>query len=70
MCLRLFLTCDLGIHHDLMQDGMQQENIAPTGAYDLAYSRSPTEVLAIVFLGDANVPGGFFPTGVNGGIQS
>ncbi len=53
-----------------MQDGMQQENIAPTGAYELAYSRSPTEVLAIVFLGDANVPGGFFPTGVNGGIQS
>jgi len=53
-----------------MQDGMQQENIGPTGAYDLAYSRSPTEVLAIVFLGDANVPGGFFPTGVNGGIQS
>jgi len=53
-----------------MQDGMRQENIAPTGAYDLAYSRTPTEVLAIVFLGDANVPGGFFPMGVNGGIQS
>ena len=47
----------------------QTENLIPSGAGSLAFARTPTEVLAIVYLGNASQPGGFFPDGVNGVIQ-
>eukprot|EP00611_Tribonema_gayanum_P025312 TRINITY_DN5735_c0_g1_i1.p1 TRINITY_DN5735_c0_g1~~TRINITY_DN5735_c0_g1_i1.p1 ORF type:complete len:206 (-),score=69.84 TRINITY_DN5735_c0_g1_i1:383-1000(-) len=39
--------------------------IIPTDENALAYARMATEVLAIVYLGSADVPGGFFPDGIN-----
>ncbi len=47
-------------------------NIVPTDANGVAYSRSPADVLNIVFLTPtATTSGGFFPAGVNGSfIQS
>ena len=51
----------------LTTDGV--ETIVPSGAYNIAFSRTPAEVLAIVYLGSASTPGGFFPNGVNGAIQ-
>ncbi|DBA96916.1 hypothetical protein WJX82_002687 [Trebouxia sp. C0006] len=45
------------------------ENLIPSGAGSLAFARTPTEVLAIVYLGSASQPGGFFPDGVNGVVQ-
>jgi hypothetical protein len=42
-------------------------NIVPTDANGIAYSRSPADVLNIVFLNPASTTsGGFFPAGVNG----
>lgn len=51
----------------VMQNGV--ETLVPTGPYNIAFSRTPAEVLAIVYLGSASTPGGFFPAGVNGAIQ-
>ena len=51
----------------LVTDGV--ETIVPSGAYNIAFSRTPAEVLAIVYLGSASKPGGFFPNGVNGAIH-
>jgi hypothetical protein len=51
----------------VMQNGV--ETLVPTGPYNIAFSRTPAEVLAIVSLGSASTPGGFFPAGVNGAIQ-
>ena len=48
---------------------LQAENLIPAGPTSLAFSRTPTEVLAIVYLGNASQPGGFFPNGINGVIQ-
>lgn len=49
-----------------------QSNIVPTDPNGVAYSRSPADVLNIVFLNPASVTsGGFFPNGVNGSfVQS
>ena len=47
---------------------LQNENLIPAGPDGLAFSRTPTEILAIVYLGNASQPGGFFPNGVNGVI--
>lgn len=45
-------------------------NIAPLDANGLAYSRSPGQVLNIVYLNRAAVTGGgFFPNGVNGTLR-
>lgn len=52
-----------------VMDGMTETTIVPTGAYSLAFSRTPAEVLAIVYLGSATTPGGFFPNGLNGSIK-
>lgn len=43
-------------------------NIVPTDANGIAYSRSTTEVLKIVYLG-GTTKGGFFPNGLNGNIK-
>ena len=44
-------------------------NIAPLDANGIAYSRSPADVLNIVYLTkDAALKGGFFPNGVNGAL--
>ena len=46
-------------------------NIAPLNANGLAYSRTPGQVLNIVYLNAASTTmGGFFPNGVNGNIRS
>lgn len=46
-------------------------NIVPTDASGLAYSRSPGQVLNIVFLNRvATDRGGFFPAGVNGTLRT
>jgi len=44
-------------------------NIVPTDANGLAYSRSTTQVLNIVYLNGNTTPGGFFPNGLNGSIR-
>ena len=48
-------------------DGLQ--TIVPSGGYNIAFSRTPMEVLAIVYLGSASAPGGFFPNGFNGNVK-
>jgi len=48
-------------------DGMT--HIAPVDENALAYARSVEEVLAIVYLGDATKPGGFFPEGINPAVM-
>lgn len=68
-CLALSLP-DVHVLTDaccVMQNGV--ETLVPTGPYNIAFSRTPAEVLAIVYLGSASTPGGFFPAGVNGAIQ-
>ncbi|MEH3099946.1 ferritin-like domain-containing protein [Sphingomonas adhaesiva] len=48
-----------------------RSNIAPLNANGLAYSRTPGQVLNIVYLTTATTTmGGFFPNGVNGTIRS
>ncbi len=46
-----------------------QSNIVPTDSNGLAYSRTTSEVLRIVYLGGAST-GGFFPSGLNGLIKT
>ncbi|VXC72889.1 ferritin-like domain-containing protein [Sphingomonas sp. 8AM] len=46
-------------------------NIAPLNSNGIAFSRTPLQVLNIVYLNQAAVPsGGFFPAGVNGNIKT
>jgi len=46
-------------------------NIVPTDASSIAFSRSPNEVLHIVYLTQAAASmGGFFPAGLNGNIRA
>jgi hypothetical protein len=46
-------------------------NIVPTDADGIAYSRTPGDVLNIVYLNAGAVPrGGFFPNGVNGSVNT
>ena len=40
------------------------ETIVPSGPYNIAFSRTFDEILAIVYLGSASTPGGFFPKGI------
>jgi len=46
-----------------------QANLVPTDANSVAFSRSPQQVLNIVYLGSAPSPVSFFPIGVNGDIR-
>lgn len=40
-------------------------NLVPTDADSVAFSRTPTQVLNIVYASQTTTPGGFFPQGVN-----
>ena len=52
-------------------DGAGKANIVPTDANGLAFSRSAGQVLNIAYLNPAQVTsGGFFPSGVNGAINT
>lgn len=44
-------------------------NIVPTDANGIAFSRTPQQVLNIVYLNSKGAPGGFFPNGLNGSIR-
>jgi hypothetical protein len=44
-------------------------NIVPADYNSIAFARTFDEVLAIVYLGSASTPGGFFPNGTNGLIS-
>ncbi len=45
-------------------------NLVPADANSIAFSRTTTQVLGIVYLGGAvGTGGGFFPSGLNGGIR-
>lgn len=44
-------------------------NIVPTDLNGLAFSRTPQQVLNIVYLNPNGTPGGFFPAGLNGSIR-
>lgn len=44
-------------------------NIVPTDANGIAFSRTPQQVLNIVYLNPKGAPGGFFPNGLNGSIR-
>lgn len=44
-------------------------NIVPTDDNGIAFSRTPQQVLNIVYLSPAGMPGGFFPAGLNGAIR-
>jgi hypothetical protein len=46
-----------------------QPNIVPTDGYGIAFSRSPDQVLKIVYLGDNAGPSSFFPRRLNGAIR-
>lgn len=46
-----------------------QANIVPTDSDAKIFARTPQEVLAIAYGGNANKPGGFFPNGLNGSIR-
>jgi hypothetical protein len=43
--------------------------IVPADQNAIAFARNTTEILNIVYLGDAKTPGGFFPEGLNGIIR-
>lgn len=47
----------------------KQANIVPTDENGLAFSRTPGQVLNIVYLDPDGVPGGFFPGGMNGTLR-
>ena len=49
--------------------GFFQANIVPTDSDAKIFARTPKEVLAIAYGGDATKPGAFFPSGVNGNIK-
>ena len=60
---------DQGLTTSQMSGGTAS-NIAPLDANGLAYSRSPGQVLNIVYLNNMAVTGGgFFPNGVNGTLR-
>ena len=51
----------------IVDDG--DANIVPTDANGIAFTRTPQQVLNIVYLNGNGMPGGFFPNGLNGRIR-
>jgi len=47
----------------------QSPNLFPADANGLPYSRTPAQVLAIVYADGQARPGGFFPNGANGAVR-
>ena len=47
----------------------QKVNIVPADSNGLAYSRTPQQVLNIVYLGDSASAASFFPKGLNGAVK-
>jgi hypothetical protein len=47
-------------------NGFVTAGLVPADVDSIAFARSTTEVLSIVYLGDAKTPGGFFPEGLTG----
>jgi len=43
--------------------------LTPVDGNAVAYSRTPAQVLDVVYLGSASTPGGFYPNGLNGKIH-
>ncbi len=43
--------------------------LTPVDGNAIAFSRTPSQVLAVAYLNAAGAAGGFFPNGVNGKIQ-
>lgn len=43
--------------------------LTPVDSNAIAFSRTTTEVLDIVYLGSSTMPGGFYPNGMNGNIK-
>ncbi len=56
-------------HDQPLVDSNGNANIVPTDDNSIAFARTFDEVLAIVYLGSATTPGGFFPNGTNGLIS-
>ena len=47
----------------------KQVNIVPTDKNGIAFSRTPQQVLNIVYLGDSASSASFFPKGLNGAVK-
>ncbi len=58
-------TDDEGIYNTMTGDYI----LTPVDSNAVAYSRTPEEVLDIVYLGSSSTPGGFYPDGMNGMIR-
>ena len=58
-------TDDAGIYNAMTGDYI----LTPVDSNAVAFSRTPTQVLDIVYLGKASTPGGFYPNGLNGVIR-
>ena len=58
-------TDDVGIFNAATGDYI----LSPVDANALVFSRTPSQVLDVVYLNANGNPGGFFPNGVNGNIH-
>ncbi|XP_049375279.1 desiccation-related protein PCC13-62-like [Solanum verrucosum] len=59
----IIVPCELGA------ENRTETNVISANYYSLAYSRTPPEILRIVYTtGDEHIPGGFYPDGANGKI--
>ena len=56
---------DMGIYNATTGDYI----LTPVDSNAVAFSRTPTQVLDIVYLGSSTKPGGFYPNGMNGNIR-
>jgi len=56
---------DEGIYNAITGDYI----LTPVDGNAVAYSRTPAQVLDVVYLGSASTPGGFYPNGLNGKIH-
>ncbi|MFD1788198.1 ferritin-like domain-containing protein [Sphingomonas floccifaciens] len=62
---------DQGVRPIADATGVSNSNIVPTDTNGITFSRTPQQVLNVVYLNRASVTlGGFFPAGVNGNIRA